>query len=316
MFETETVKRPEVSLVITNFNGRKFLPKIIKMLEAQTYQDFEVVFVDDGSRDDSVNFMENVSFDKIVLKKQENKGVASAKRVGVLASRGKYIMFADVDDEFEPKFIETYVEAIKISRADVVFLPVYEVTANHKIRIELPDFSGFNFSTLLLTGRLQGWFCQSISYRQLWTGDLFTDGINYAEDLLAWIRMSKRNQISVFFDTKAPSMYSYIHQEKSITRTFTIQAFESQWKSVQSIMQECTSDVENGRKFGKNLLLYFYAQSLIQRDSEVIKWVEGFLLSRTVLFKFSFLEKIRIKFKLFSIRTRFRNILMEWKIIK
>lgn len=66
MFETETVKRPEVSLVITNFNGRKFLPKIIKMLEAQTYQDFEVVFVDDGSRDDSVNFMENVSFDKIV----------------------------------------------------------------------------------------------------------------------------------------------------------------------------------------------------------------------------------------------------------
>jgi len=119
MFETETVKRPEVSLVITNFNGRKFLPKIIKMLEAQTYQDFEVVFVDDGSRDDSVNFMENVSFDKIVLKKQENKGVASAKRVGVLASRGKYVMFADVDDEFEPKFIETYVEAIKISRADV-----------------------------------------------------------------------------------------------------------------------------------------------------------------------------------------------------
>lgn len=134
--------------------------------------------------------------------------------------------------------------------------------------------------------------------------------------MLAWIRMSKRNQISVFFDTKAPSMYSYIHQEESITRTFTIQAFESQWKSVQSIMQECTSDVENGRKFGKNLLLYFYAQSLIQRDSEVIKWVEGFLLSRTALFKFSFLEKIRIKFKLFFIRTRFRNILIEWEIIK
>lgn len=108
-----------------------------------------------------------------------------------------------------------------------MFLPVYEVTANHKIGIELPDFSGFNFSTLLLAGRLQGWFCQSISYRQLWTGDLFTDGIDYAEDLLAWIRMSKRNQISVFFDTKAPSMYSYIHQEESITRTFTIQPFES-----------------------------------------------------------------------------------------
>lgn len=66
MFETETVKRPEVSLVIANFNGRKFLPKIIKMLEAQTYQDFEVVFVDDGSLDDSVNFTGNVSFDKIV----------------------------------------------------------------------------------------------------------------------------------------------------------------------------------------------------------------------------------------------------------
>lgn len=41
--------------------------------------------------------------------------MASAKRVGVLESRGKYVMFADVDDEFEPKFIETYVEAIKIS---------------------------------------------------------------------------------------------------------------------------------------------------------------------------------------------------------
>lgn len=81
-------------------------------------------------------------------------------------------------------------------------------------------------------------------------------------------------------------------------------------------MQECTSDIENGRKFWQNLLLYFYAQSLIQRDSEVIKWVEGFLLSRTASFKFSFLEKIRIKFKLFSIRTRFRNILMEWEIIK
>lgn len=97
-----------------------------------------------------------------------------------------------------------------------MFLPVYEVTANHKIRIELPDFSGFNFSTLLLTGRLQEWFWQSISYRRLWTGDLFTDGINYAEDLL--LGFECRNVIRFqYFSIQRPLVCTVIFIKRNLS---------------------------------------------------------------------------------------------------
>src|SRR5215207_9882789 len=94
---------PRVSVIVPVFNRVKLVGRALDSVAAQTFQDYEVIVVDDGSTDGSADFIQNRGVAKVrVIRCPENRGAAAARNVGVAAASGHYIAFLDSDDTWEP----------------------------------------------------------------------------------------------------------------------------------------------------------------------------------------------------------------------
>lgn len=99
----------KVSVIILNWNGLKFLPECLDSLAAQSFHDFEVVLVDNGSQDGSVEFLrERYPWVKL-LALQENTGFAEGNNRGLAAATGEFIVALNNDTRVEPEFLEELV---------------------------------------------------------------------------------------------------------------------------------------------------------------------------------------------------------------
>lgn len=124
-----------VSVIIPIYNGQKHISNILMDLLNQEYKDFEVIFIDDGSIDNSYNLLCNAQKDnrfkfKIKVIKQENKGVSAARNKGIENAKGDYICFVDVDDGLDCKYLLSMVEALKQYNGNLVFC---QIKKNNKI---------------------------------------------------------------------------------------------------------------------------------------------------------------------------------------
>ncbi len=100
---------PKVSVIIPTYNCAKYLSQAIESVLSQTYDDFEIVIVDDGSTDDTRSLVEgytNKHPSKISYIYQENRGLACARNTAIRNSRGQYIALLDADDMFLPMRLE------------------------------------------------------------------------------------------------------------------------------------------------------------------------------------------------------------------
>lgn len=110
--------KPLVSIVIANYNYGRFLGEAIESAQKQTYPNIEIIFIDDGSADDSVEVA--CRYDITVLA-QENQGVCAARNNAAQHARGEYILFLDSDDRLYPDAIEKLVALMERSPADTGF---------------------------------------------------------------------------------------------------------------------------------------------------------------------------------------------------
>lgn len=101
---------PKATVVVPAFNVESTLPHTIEALRAQTYQDFEIVIVDDGSTDATPQIAERYAArDGIRLIRQANRGLAGARNTGINAAWGDYIGFCDADDLWVPQKLALHV---------------------------------------------------------------------------------------------------------------------------------------------------------------------------------------------------------------
>lgn len=100
---------PTVSVIVPVYNSRPFLTDCINSILAQTYTDFELVLVDDGSTDASASIITRFagSDPRIVALHRQNGGLSAARNTGLDAARGQYITFVDADDMIHPRFLST-----------------------------------------------------------------------------------------------------------------------------------------------------------------------------------------------------------------
>ena len=113
-----------ISIVIPVYNSSKFLRQCIDSLINQTYADMEIICVNDGSTDNSLSILneyaEKDSRIKVFTKRNEGKGAASARNMGLDHATGKYIMFLDSDDFFEKNMIWELHDRLERTLADMV----------------------------------------------------------------------------------------------------------------------------------------------------------------------------------------------------
>lgn len=113
---------PIASIVIPFFNGRKWLPQIKDQVNKQTWNNIEVVLVNDGStnikQEELEDFFKDDSRYRIIFK--QNSGAGAARNTGLKLSRGKYIFFYDIDDLLAPTIVEEAIQSAELYNADVV----------------------------------------------------------------------------------------------------------------------------------------------------------------------------------------------------
>ena len=104
---------PKVSVVIPCYNVEKYIRQCIESLLHQTLSDFEIICVDDGSTDETVNIIKEyvAEDDRVILIEQKNQYAGVARNNGLEAASGEYVIFLDSDDFFAEEIEEDFVDS-------------------------------------------------------------------------------------------------------------------------------------------------------------------------------------------------------------
>lgn len=99
--------KPAVSVVIPLYNKEHYISQAIDSVLSQTVQDFELIIVNDGSKDQGPEIVNNYHDQRILLIDQKNQGVSVARNCGISVAKADIVAFLDADDEWSPNFLET-----------------------------------------------------------------------------------------------------------------------------------------------------------------------------------------------------------------
>jgi len=124
---------PLISVIIPLFNKENFIENTLKSVFAQTFSDFEIVIIDDGSTDNSAKIVKSFSENRIFYHFTENRGVSAARNLGIEKSQGKYISFLDADDIWKADFLETMRSLLTTYPDEKVFSSAIEIEIETKI---------------------------------------------------------------------------------------------------------------------------------------------------------------------------------------
>lgn len=117
----------KVSIIIPVYNGEYTIEQTIKSALNQTYENVQIVVINDGSKDNTASICERLAeqHSNIILIHKENGGVSAARNTGLERAEGKYIAFLDADDTIEPDFCEKLVQAIESEHAQMAVCGYY-----------------------------------------------------------------------------------------------------------------------------------------------------------------------------------------------
>lgn len=139
---SSAIRPPRVSVIVPVYNGAATVAAALDSIIAQSFGDFEIVAVDDGSTDDSIKVLERYR-PRVRILNQQNRGPSAARNLGVSNSAGEYLGFLDADDLWRPEFLERTVAVLDQDAASVL---VYT-------DLELADSTGAAMGTRLIGTR-------------------------------------------------------------------------------------------------------------------------------------------------------------------
>ncbi|GAH74960.1 unnamed protein product, partial [marine sediment metagenome] len=134
----EVKNKPTVSVIIPTYNRAYLIGRAIQSVLNQTYQDFEIIVVDDGSTDDTEEIVRSFKDKRIgYVRHEKNKGAAAARNTGIKAAKSEYIAFQDSDDEWLPEKLEKQMKVFENAPPEVgvVYTDFLRIKGNKKIHI-------------------------------------------------------------------------------------------------------------------------------------------------------------------------------------
>lgn len=137
--------RPLVSIIMPTYNAEPYITEAVDSVLAQTYTNWELLLVNDGSTDGTAALIERFTDPRIRKFAKENGGIGSARNLAISHMRGEYLCFCDSDDKLPPNSIEARLNALladpEASFSDGVVL-VYDRQLEHVSRVFRPHFTG------------------------------------------------------------------------------------------------------------------------------------------------------------------------------
>lgn len=208
-----------VSIVIPCYNVARYIKGLLNCLMKQTCDDWEAIFVNDGSTDETRNKLElSLNVDaRFQLINQDNQGVSVARNRGIEAAKGEYIYFLDADDLIENDLVEKILDKVK-SKPDILLFGFYEQLKSGELR-EHKAFSMSRESLLkrYLTNRKKIHLCSCVFRRDFLNVNNIRFNIKtyYSEDREFLVNaLTKTTKI----ETLSDSLYTYMYRDSSAMR--------------------------------------------------------------------------------------------------
>lgn len=273
-------ERNLVSIIIPVYNVEKYLRICLDSVLAQTYGDYEVIMVDDGSTDNSAKICEEYEKkdERFHLIRQENKGPATARNLGIRESKGEYVYFIDSDDCINSVLLETVVRIAEENNADIVQINLKSVPADFIAYNERIDTTPVPLQSFSVTQAIRNLDEDNKRYAEnirlttavLWTklyqrhifdNLLFPDGMYMHEDQLMAHQFIAKAGGMIFLDCP---LYYYRKSDVSLIRTG--------WSPIRLSIMDCYEDrlrcvmrLADGEKNAdsKNLVDFIYWRYLV-----------------------------------------------------
>lgn len=284
-----------ISVIIPLYNKEQSIARTLQTVLNQTFQDYEIIIVNDGSTDNSLEETRKVSDSRIRIINQENAGVSAARNRGIEEAKYDLIAFLDADDEWMPDYLETQYKLYKKYPECEVFACNYEFRDNsgkitHTIIKKLP-FTGED-------GILTNYFeVASCSHPPIWTSAVavkknaieniggFPVSIKSGEDLLTWARLAARYKIA--YSTKISATYC-IRRENL--------------EDLDTVRKSAPADLKTTHdKVGAGLLELYHEGYLSPRQKPIRIYISYWYKMRAII-------NLRLRYRIPAIKCAFKSI--------
>ena len=229
----------KVSVIMAAYNAEKYIEEAIRSVLNQTLQDFELIVINDGSKDQTLNAIKSISDKRIVIINQDNSGAANARNSGLRSSKGEYIAILDADDVALPDRLKKQVDfldaspeygivggnASVIDKDGIFVTNTNQVLDWHSIKMKLPA-SPFIHSTVMFRSSL------------IRTIGMYPD-ITTSEDALFFLKISK------------------------VSKMINLQDYLINYRLLPSALSRRSSSLVN---MSKNYLTHFYSTGELPQD--------------------------------------------------
>lgn len=194
--EKDENNNPRVSVIIPAYNVAGYISETLDSVFAQTYKDYEIIVVNDGSPDtETLEKTLEKYLDKIIYLEQENKGAAVARNTGIENSRGELIAFLDADDIWLPEFLDTQTKFLDANDYEMVYCDAYlfgdSYTKYKTFMEDAPSFGIADFEALLTTRCNVITSGTIVKKRNLFDVGMFEKEKVNAHDFILWLKLAK-----------------------------------------------------------------------------------------------------------------------------
>jgi len=220
---------PKYSVVIAVYNKEKYIANTLQSVLDQTYIDFEVIVVNDGSEDNSEAIIDSFNDPRIHYYHQENKGAGAARNAAIAKATSSWIALLDADDRWYPNYLaeidaliveypreNVFATTIAIEKSGTTIIPKFSIDNLKKDEVRIVDFFEASYIHSLLTSS------STVLHREVFNKvGLYNPSIKSGQDTDLWVRVGL--QFKIVFLNKVCAVYEYAIQSLSKTSKLTIE---------------------------------------------------------------------------------------------
>ncbi len=218
---------PTISIIVPVYNTALYLSKCLNSIAAQTFTDFEVLMIDDGSTDGSGEICDQYSQSdsRFIAIHQSNQGVSASRNNGLKQARGNYIAFVDSDDYVHPQMLELLYKAIRQGEYDLSVARYLSVNVGTEIEIQrIIEFHSQELSAEDILCKLFGKSGEDIQYIVVWNklydrrllANICFSALKVSEDLLFNVEVFSKVRQAIEVDSK---LYYYTQRNTSASHS-------------------------------------------------------------------------------------------------
>ena len=231
------IQQPKISVIVAVYNAEKYLRRCIDSLLAQTFTDFEVLLIDDGSTDSSGEICDEYAAkdSRFLVFHNENQGIGSTRHFGINHAKGEYTIHVDSDDWVEQNFLEELYLCASDSLADMIICDYVaeRKTLSERIGQHPMNNNSSNVFLEVLKGNLSG-----VCWNKLIKVDCnkrynvnFIEGLNCGEDLV-YVCSLLQNDISIAYCPSTCYHYDQYTSDNSYTRHVKKESLQQQERAL------------------------------------------------------------------------------------